>query len=485
MARKLAHPKSILRLTLVGFFLVAVPLIVALVNAAVSVNRLANQSQRAVFQAVKETQDSRALVEDLIAMERNALQFQVLGDHTLFKAYADKHQRFQETATRLSALPLEASQRRMLTDLQHKEGEVYSVLTAQDRKSEQFNRAVSEFPDLSAAAREILAENSRLIDREVARMQDRAQWTQRTLVWQAAALVPAAILLTLFFTALIMRPIRQMDRAIRRLGDGEFGAPIAVTGPRDLEQLGERLEWLRRQLLELEEEKAKFLRHMSHELKTPLTTLREGSELLGEQVVGELNSQQQEVAELLRSNALQLQRLIEDLLDFSLATGPRSALRPQTLRFDELVRGVVSDHRLALLSNRVRLDARLEPLKVSADPDRLRVVVDNLLSNALKYSPEGGVLTVSLATGEDDTVVLEVTDSGPGIPVQERQRVFDAFFQGSIPCAGHVKGTGLGLSIAREYVQAHGGEIEVVEHQGGGARLRVTLPMGLRPVQVA
>ncbi|HKK14727.1 MAG TPA: ATP-binding protein [Gammaproteobacteria bacterium] len=485
MARNLARPKSILRLTLVGFSLVAVPLILALVNAAVSVDRLANQGQQAVFQAVKETRDSRALVEDLIAMERNARQYQVLGDHSLLQAYLDKHQDFQETAGRLAALPLESTQSKLLDKLTRNEGLIFKVLKDGDRKGATVKGALNQFSTLSATARNILSENSRLIDREVQRMQDRAQWTQRTLAWQAVAMVPAAILLTIFFTVLIMRPIRQMDRAIRRLGDGHFERPVSVSGPADLEQLGERLDWLRQQLLQLEEQKGKFLRHISHELKTPLTTLREGSELLREQVIGELNAEQQEVAALLGDNALRLQRLIEDLLDFSMATGRAFALQARELRLDDLIRDVLQGQRVAMLGRRIGLRTRLDPVIITADAGKLRTVVDNLLSNALKYSPEGGELEIAVTSTQKGWVDLEVADQGPGIPPEERARVFDAFYQGASQSVGHVKGSGLGLSIAREFVQAHGGSIEVLDHGGGGTRVRVRLPAVARTERAA
>jgi two-component system sensor histidine kinase GlrK len=119
----------------------------------------------------------------------------------------------------------------------------------------------------------------------------------------------------------------------------------------------------------------------------------------------------------------------------------------------------------------------LEPVKLSGDKEKLRIVVDNLVSNAVKYSPDGSPLWVLLYT-RDATAIIEVSDNGPGISLAERERVFEAFYQGAPAAKGHVRGTGLGLSISREYVQAHGGNIFVLNSgKTGGARLQVVLPM--------
>src|SRR5690606_7518240 len=123
-------------------------------------------------------------------------------------------------------------------------------------------------------------------------LQDSTRDAQQALFWQSALLVPGTIVLILFFLALVGRPMRQVDRAIRELGSGDFSHPINVHGPRDIETLGRQLEWLRDRLKESTEEKNKFLRHMSHELKTPLANIREGTELLLDGSVGSLDTQQ-------------------------------------------------------------------------------------------------------------------------------------------------------------------------------------------------
>ncbi|MDH3527557.1 MAG: ATP-binding protein [Gammaproteobacteria bacterium] len=473
---KFFRPKSILRLILIGFVLVALPLIIALVVATVSVDRLVTQSQHALFQSVQVATGTQVLLESLTAMERNARQYQVLGDAVLLDVYKENRTRFVDTARSLKAMDLAGNQRNLLHQLFSAEREVHLVFSSPPHNDPDAIPAVQKYTELAQTAQQILEDNQALINRGLEQIQSVAQEVQHTLIMEAVALIPIAILLMVIFTVLITRPINQIDRAIRRLGDGTFNSPVVITGPRDLEQLGERLNWLQDRLLELEQEKTKFLQHISHELKTPLTTIREGAELMDEQIVGSLNSQQREIAHILHENSIQLQKLIEDLLDFSILQSHQSRTLHAGVELDALIEEVLEDHKVALLSRQLELSKSLEAVSLVGDREKLRTLVDNLVSNAVKYSPLGSRLSVSLST-RDSQAVIEVADSGPGIPWAERERVFEAFFQGEPAARGHVRGSGLGLSIAREHAQAHGGDISVVECEASGACLRVVLPL--------
>jgi two-component system sensor histidine kinase GlrK len=477
---KFYHPKSISRLILIGYLLVTLPLVVGLVIATVSVDRMVGQSQNALLQSVLATQGSQILVEAITAMERNASQYQVLGDKVLFDVYEEKHAKFVETARALNDLELVSAQRRLLERLRSGEDEVHTALGGNPHDAHATKAALSRFAELGKTAQQILADNQGLINRGVEQIQGKAKAVQRTLVVQAIALVPAALFLTVFFTLRITRPIKQVDQAIHRLGDGKFTEPAVVNGPRDLEQLGERLNWLRQRLLDLEQEKTKFLQHISHELKTPLTAIREGAELLNEQVVGDLNTQQCEITGILRDNSLQLQKLIEDLLNFSIVRTRSASLFRKRLELRKIIRDVLESHKVAVLSRKLDLRASMQPVRLRGDKEKLRIMVDNLISNAIKYSPDGSPLWVLLFK-RDAHAVIEVADGGPGIPVAERERVFEAFYQGASAGKGHVQGTGLGLSIAREYAQAHGGDIRVLNAGTIGARVQIELPLDQGP----
>ena len=452
------------------------PLIVALIHAAYSVDQLVAQGQRALFATVRATQSSQVLVESITDMERNARQYKVLGDMALLEVYQENRQIFLDTVDRLTELNLPEQQRRRLDLVAELEDGINEALSSFSYDAPETAAALDEFAQLADKARNMLVDNRKLVEREVDRLEANGAGVQRSLVVQAMALVPGALILAAIFALLITRPIRQMDRAIRRLGDGDFSKPAEIVGPRDLEQLGERLDWMRTRLLEVEQEKNRFLHHISHELKTPLTAVREGAELLNERVVGNLNAQQSEIAAILRDNTVHLQKLIENLLDFNIASSRASKLHIEPIALHELIESVLEDHKVAMLARQLEQDISLQPVKMHGDRAKLQTLVDNLLSNAIKFSPEQGRLRVRLES-QGGQAVTEVADEGPGIPEQERRRIFDAFYQGSSSDNGHVRGTGLGLAIAREYAQAHGGYIEVIESEDRGACLRVVLPM--------
>jgi two-component system, NtrC family, sensor histidine kinase GlrK len=438
------QPNSFPRLLVIAFAMVALPLILALINNAVSINQFASRSQLAVHQAVQSTQASRRLAELLGALERNARQMVILGDRSLLDAYESNREAFLKVAGEFAKLPFDAEQRLALDEIVSGEAAIYAVLRGPGGGAG-LSRAAESFAQLDGLVRGIIERGDRLIDREIEAMREIAARAQMITLWQMLALVPVALLLAAGFTVLIARPIRQIDAAVRRMGAGDFTVPVGVSGPRDLQMVGRRIEWLRHRLSELEQQKNRFLRQVSHELKTPLTALREGSELLSEEALGKLTPEQQEVAGILRANSIELQRLI--------------------------------DQNLALRARALRVAPQIEDITLEADPEKLRIMLDNLLSNAVKFSPEGGVIEVDVRS-DGAHALLEVSDSGPGIPPAERERVFDPFFRGRSVAGGPLRGSGIGLSVVRDYAQAHGGTVEVVdEPRQSGARLRLRLPL--------
>ncbi len=469
------YPRSFPRLLAVGFTLVALPLVFALINNAISVDRLANRSQNAVYQAVQATQASRRLAQLLRALERNANQIVILDDRSLLDAYGANRRQFEQTLVEFSLLPLGVEQKNVLDEMARAEAAIFSELTAPGVKGAQLKGALGRFEQLAEQAQAIVVSSNARIDREVESMRATADQAQRITFWQLLALIPVVVFMVVGFSILTTRPIRQVDAAIRRLGSGQLRVPVTVSGPQDLEQLGERLEWMRRELLDLEEQKNRFLRQVSHELKTPLTALREGAELLSEEAVGKLTAEQREIAEILRHNSVELQKLIEDLLSFGASQFRKVTVDLEPVEVRRVVERVVADQRLAARARGLTLDAAAEDVLLPADPEKLRVVLDNLISNAIKFSPEGGRISVA-ARLDGDVLELDVIDRGPGIPAAERVRIFDPFYQGRHSGAGPVRGTGIGLSVVKEYVFAHGGSVEVMDSRQG-AHMRIRLPM--------
>src|SRR3954466_11058297 len=481
-ARALPYPRGFLGLLLTGFMLVMLPLVGALAYAAWNTERLPGLSRNAVFNASQAARASRSLVDRIAAIERVAQQMAVLNDPELAVDFTRIHRSFQALAEEIAQLPLDEAQAVALKRTVEQEQSLYDLLTEQPRQRLD-SKAVSRRMDgLIDGARDVLAINNRVVDREVHRLHVKAEQVQRGLLVLVLFSTAAALAIALALMRYIARPISEIDSAIRQLGGADFSRPIAVRGPEDLRYLGRRLDWLRRRLEEFETQKYRFLRHVSHELKTPLTAIREGAELLNDKVAGPLAPPQAQVVGIMRDNSVKLQRLIEELLDYQRALHAAASLEVRPIMLDELVRDAARSHELAAQAKGLKLTIDAQSATLEADPQKLRSIVDNLISNAVKFTPSGGTIEVR-ARALAGEAVIEVKDSGPGVPAEERESIFNLFFRGRTKAdGGRVKSSGLGLAIARELVEAHGGQIAVVPGKQGadgknsGAHFRVTLP---------
>ncbi len=471
------YPRSFLKFILLSFLLVSLPLLYALAELLLSVDRLSSQSREEVLQAAQAARTSRLFFEQATTLERIVRQQIILDDPALLDDYGKVRQDFRATGSQLAALPLEASERETLERLLAREATLAGELAAPARGPEVSAALAEGFGSLVDGAQSMLGASAQLTQRAIERLQETATRARETWLWLALATAGIALGLAILFAVLIARPIRQLDLAIRQMGTADFTHAIVVNGPQDMRYLGQRLEWLRSRLHDLEEQQTRFLRHVSHELKTPLTAVREGAELLRDEVGGKLTREQQDIVRIVRENTLSLQKLIEDLLKWH-QTREAEPATVGPVELPDVVRRVLREQKLAALARMIAFETRLESAVVTGDPERLRTIVDNLVSNAIKYSPRSGTIDVELRA-RDGFAVLEVVDEGPGVPVAERERVFDSFFQGAPPVEGRVKGSGLGLAIAREYAVAHGGRIEVLDRADGahGARLRFALPL--------
>jgi two-component system sensor histidine kinase GlrK len=480
----MGYPRSFLGLLLAGFTLVALPLVGALAYSAWHTEQLAEQSRNAVYSAAQAARASRSLVNRIGSIERLAQQMALTRDPGLAADYARVHQSFRQVSGELLTLPLEGDQLAALKKTVAQEQTLYDLLTEVPRRKLDARRIGRITGELAENAYEVLAISYLVADREVGRLRANAETVQQRLILLVIFSTAVVLGIALALTRYISRPIAELDASIRQLGDADFSRPITVRGPEDLQTLGERLDWLRRRLEEHEAEKNRFLRHLSHELKTPLTALREGAELLNDQVGGPLAPPQRQVVSIMRDNSVKLQRLIEDLLDYQRALHAAASLLPRPLALDGVIREVMRGHQLAMQAKRQDLALELERLNVEADAEKLRSILDNVLGNAVKFTPPGGSIAVTSRSDGTDAVI-DVVDSGPGVPPEERDSIFQSFFRGRAPAGGRVEGTGLGLAIAREFAEAHGGRISVVTRANGG-HFRIVLPRkSRRPLAVA
>ena len=266
---RLFRTRSTLVLILIGFAIVLIPMVIAFGVVTFYMNKIAEQSEVLVLQAMKSTQGGRELVNQLTTMERSALQHMVVREDELMELYRRTHDDFQNTVSELFKLQLDADQRVTLMKLNRAEHELFEEFGA-PLASPDGEKPVAWFERTQDQAQDFLKQSTDWVDREIERLQALAENTNQIVLWLVVAVIPAILLIAGLFSALIVRPLRSIANAIYRLGTEDFATPAVVRGPLDVEEVGKRLNWLRLQLAELEEEKTRFLRHMSHEFENTI-----------------------------------------------------------------------------------------------------------------------------------------------------------------------------------------------------------------------
>lgn len=481
---KVAHlfrPPSLSNLVWLGFALTTGPLLLAIFFTMSSVDELTRLGRDTVYSVFQTTQQSRILLGKLTSLERSIKQYLVLDDLEFLDTYRIQHREFIEKLHEKTEPAEDKRIRQLKRKLELSEAELYRKMVATDLTTIEKRQALEGFESLNRLTHELLHISTNHVGTEVNRLEGESQRIIARMLTLTGLLLTGSIILVLVSVYLIVRPFRRLDSAIRSLGSGNFDQTIEVLGPRDLEYLGKRLDWLRQRLKNLEEAKQSFFRDVSHELKTPLAAIHEGVELLADEVVGKLNIEQKDITGILLKSSSKLGTLIEDILSFNQVQTSEKRSKREKINLTELILLATEEHQINLKANSLILDMHLDEVEMYGNADNIRTVLDNLLSNAIKYSPPNSRVRIALNKLKD-YVRLEVEDEGPGIPAKERQKVFERFYQSKASLELGMKGSGLGLSIANECVTAHHGHIEVTEPGFGkhGALFRVLLPLDFR-----
>lgn len=466
------HGLSFQQLLLLAFLLIAGLLGVSSLRALYTLEQLMVQSRHGGAEATALSTAAQALNQRGQALERAARQSLVLRDAPLRRS-------FNEMSVEALAV----------LDQLHKGG-------LPEEQSAQWRRHLDAVKDLLDAPPERALENERLVAEEFVtlealhttiaqsvqdinaqrnrELQDRVEASRRSVTHQVVGVIVLALVLALALGIWLARPFKRLEGTIRRLGENQLEAPVVISGPDDVRRVGQQLEWLRLRLLELDADKARFLRHVSHELKTPLAALREGVALLQDGVTGELNAGQREVTQILHHNTLVLQGEIEALLRFNAAAFEARQLQRRDTDLLALLEAQVEAQRLQWQARGLRVLVEGPAVSLQIDADKIASAVSNLLSNAIRFSPKGGTVRLSLSRHADH-VRVDVSDQGPGVASADRDRVFEPFYRGIRQPDDAVRGTGIGLSIVHEYVVAHGGRVRLVE-DGVHSFFRMELP---------
>ena len=455
--------------------------VAALLSAATlrglgTLEQLLTQSRDGAARALQLSTAAERLGEQVTAMERAARQYLVLADPALernFVAHAAEAQR--EVGLLSPVLP---------TALTTQWQDSLAALREQVREGADDTTLVDGFRTLAALQQRMSEAARRHTEARNAALQQELEAGRLALGQQLLGAVALALTLALGFAWWLARPLQRVEQAIRGLGEDGLETPVHIRGPSDVQRIARRLDWLRQRLAETEADKARFLRHVSHDLKTPLAALKEGVSLLEDGTAGPLTDNQREIVRILHDHGALLQQRIEDLLRWNASAFAAQHVVRRPVELGALIQGLVDAQQLVWQAKSLRIVVQGVPLTAEVDSDLLGSALGNLVSNAIRFSPPGARVLIDVQR-IGSGLRIEVTDAGPGVPADEQARVFDPVVRGRVQPVDGLPGTGIGLSIVAETVRAHGGQVSLLAPESTtagatpGSRFRIDIPHAL------
>lgn len=304
---------------------------------------------------------------------------------------------------------------------------------------------------------------------------------QRTAAAALAIALLLALLIAIWLLRSISTPVRLLERGMKAVADGDFSYRLPYSGTRrdEFGRLAGSYQLMARQLAELDKLKAEFISIASHELKTPINVIIGYLELLREGIYGQMPPKQLEICATMEKQAQTLTRLTRQLLDVSRFEAGGGKVDPREVDLAHFLEHLEAAFQGLSVQRGIAFGVQRSsslPAEVSWDEDRINEVLGNLLSNAFKFTPRDGEVTLAVES-DNSKVRISIRDSGVGIPANQLPHIFEKFYQADNQASAALKGTGLGLAIAKQIVEAHKGTITVDSTEGAGTTFLLTLPV--------
>ncbi len=470
---KYLQPHAVWQLVVLALLAVVTPLLLLMYQTSVSLQNFVREGRQITEDSVVLAQNGRNARAALIDMERIARQYFVIGDESLLNLFRTTSEQFLKPLHTMSTLLNSANSLQIYRTIKQQQLRWLKTLERTQPNDSSKKQRMTELIRLQQSTDQLLQNARDHSNIKLHNLGRTATQMRETILQWAVILVPVTATLMAVFTFLIVGPIKQINRAIRTLGMEEHKT-VKLFGPTELVQLAEELNSLQERLLQVEKQKQHFLHHVSHELKTPLSSILEGTALLQEEVVGSLSRPQQEVIGLVNENGHTLQKLIENLLNFN-QIHYQGKTTPTQFDVYALIEELVRAYWLPLTRKQQMICIGGPCITLTAQRPSLQAALDNLLSNAIAYGDEKGKIWIEWQLS-DTEFTLQVTNTGDTIGAEAEALIFEPFFQGSVKRSGAVSGSGIGLAVARNCIETQGGCLKLVENRHNRVSFAICLP---------
>tara|TARA_R110001583_G_scaffold67025_7_gene192018 strand:+ start:493 stop:1896 length:1404 start_codon:yes stop_codon:yes gene_type:complete len=463
------------------------PLIIAVTYAAWEMNTQARVQQRLVMDQAQISQLSTTIQDLSKEIERSARQYQLLRDQSILDILQIKQFQLAENLNSIAMLlpPLKTNER--LEQLDAIGRDINTVSRGNDSvQQERLEGLYVALKESSFALQQQL--RAAIQDKLNSADQELSHVLWRVLITGLLAL-PASLFLLGAGSIIATRSIRRLSLAINHLGERNWESTIEIDGPSDLIELGHKLEWMRLQLLSSERQKAQFTQHITHELKSPLAAIMDAQALLADQIPGAINNQQMAVLKILRSQAENLQELIQQLLNFN-TVSQGVASHKETIDLNALCKKLIARYQSLLPNSAIKINHPNHPYLVTANAELIDMILSNLLSNAIHFCKRNGEVNINwgacFVNEHDERIAsegeatshwwLQLSDDGPGIDADEQDAIFRPFYQGKNKRQGALKGSGIGLAIVKACVEQSKATLCLRSKKNEGAEFTLCFP---------
>jgi two-component system sensor histidine kinase GlrK len=429
--------------------------------------------------------EEKQLLKVFLAQMRNAEKYLLLKDAVFHTTFLQGKSDFLEGLAKVHVLADTPRERVLEEEIKnlHTSYERQLSLPAQGEGDwQQLRTDISN--NIIERINELIRIREGIVAEKMSEARDLSLSTATLMGWLTFAGIGGVLLFAFFHARSLSMPLKRLTKEMHRVGRGEFSRSIAIGGPREVSELAHSFNWMAEKLASLDRLKADFTAHVSHELRTPLTAIREGTELLLEGIPGPVSPPQREILQVVHDHSERLFQNISSLLDLSRMEAQMMEYELTACDLRALILQTLAVARMSARKKEIDLKAELaEPIPLlSVDERRIGQVLENLISNSIKFTPVGGEIRVSATlnpgiSGRGSQVEVRVADNGAGIPKEEAEKIFERFYQGSHNRGSFRQGVGLGLSIVRHIVEAHKGRVWVESEVETGVVFTFSLPV--------
>lgn len=442
-------------------------------------------SEEVVSHNYKISTASRKMIDSLLWMEENERKYDLLKKEDYKEYFLAAQREFEGNLNIILTLPSEREVSESFWRKLHKDYLTHSPpgLGSAENEDDSKTLWISEqiLNDWIQSISKARARNELEIESEMLRLNQEGRKAVHYGIVGLAVSILLGLLGTFFLTHSMNRPLRELRKGISSISRKGLSDPIPILTKDEFGQLAGAFNEMALRLKEEERMRSDFISMLSHEIRTPITSIRESVNLIIEEVMGPVNERQRRFLSIASDEIARISDLLNHLMQISRLEAGMVKINPKPLDPEPFVVGSVHRMMPAAEAKGISLETDVPPEvpQVMGDADHLQQVLLNLVGNAIKFSPRGGTVSVRVervSEGEADELKFSVTDCGPGIPEEEHGLIFYKYYRAS-GMREQVDGVGLGLSISKQIVEAHGGTIWVKSRVGEGSTFGFTLPV--------